>query len=1082
MRIVSGGVIQDKSSRGSAGCSAPTFLFSAWLLVAAPLSAAEPRPPAAPVCSPPIQWQAGLGDDTYQRFHRILNRSDGGYLAGGQYFGRDEGIWLVALLSNGSNAWQRFYGATGSHYLNDLQPAADGGYIIAGSTWVPGGDERGYQAELTRIDAKGDVLWTRTYGGSDLDGFESVRQTSDGGFIAAGGSWGPTGPDKTSPHYGQGDAWIVKLDAGGNKVWERSYGGTGLDGAGNIVQTADGNYLVSISSDSPADGNKSLAGFGGFDSWILKLDPDGQKIWERSYGTTNHDGLVPIGELPDGSFLLSGYASSPAGGNKTSASYGGSDAWVVLIDSNGNRIWERSFGGTDSDALYSGRRMADGGYILAGYSQSPVSGNKTSPKVGGNDMWLVRIDSAGNKLWERTIGGGNPYGSSANDVAITPDGGFVVAGETFNDIGGDKTVPWLGSGDGWIVKLGPEDDGCDSDHDGVPNDLDQCPNTPPGAPVDARGCPAPICPPPVQWQHSFGGADYDYLYSLEATSDGGYILGGLSYSPANGNKTSPHLGGSFDADVWLIRLNAGGEKVWERAFGGNEDENALSVKQTANGGFIVAGWSASGLSGNKTSPPLGREDGWVIRLDAQGNKLWERTFGGASLEYFFQVHELFDGGFILGGFSTSCPNCVNGEADCWIVRIDGQGNKLWERFYGGTRSEPLFDLQPTSDGGFILGGGSASPPGVNKTSPNFGGYDFWVVRLDGSGNKLWDQSFGGRQDEEVRSLRQTSDGGFLLAGRSYSGVSGNKTSPSHGSSDYWLVRIAADGTKLWDKSFGGSRNDELYTMSSLPDGGWLLGGESGSLPDGTKTSPYYGGDFPGGDYWVVRLDADANPVWDQSLGGAQDDFIRVVRPATDGGIVLAGYAESGATGNKTTASFGAYDWWIVKLAPPSPDDCDTDRDGVPNDCDECPNTPPGAVANAQGCSIPQLCPCDGPWRNHGEYVRCVIEHAWQFYRDDLISAAERRDHIRDAASSDCGRRHGVRLHLQPQTPAEVQQHGREFIATGDLTGGCVLEASTNLVHWTPVATNRTAGVECRIADPVGHKTPTRFYRLRLLPR
>ncbi|HKS36447.1 MAG TPA: hypothetical protein VJW76_04600, partial [Verrucomicrobiae bacterium] len=167
-----------------------------------------------------------------------------------------------------------------------------------------------------------------------------------------------------------------------------------------------------------------------------------------------------------------------------------------------------------------------------------------------------------------------------------------------------------------------------------------------------------ICPPPIQWQHSFGGSDYDYLYSLEPTTDGGYILGGLSYSPTNGNKTSPHVGGSFNADVWLIRLNASGQKVWERAFGGNENENALSVKQTADGGFIVAGWSASGPSGNKTSPHLGWEDGWVIRLDAQGNKLWERTFGGGLWEFFFQVHELPDGGFILGGLSGSCPGCA----------------------------------------------------------------------------------------------------------------------------------------------------------------------------------------------------------------------------------------------------------------------------------------------------------------------------------------------------------------------------------------------------------------------------------------
>jgi hypothetical protein len=209
--------------------------------------------------------------------------------------------------------------------------------------------------------------------------------------------------------------------------------------------------------------------------------------------------------------------------------------------------------------------------------------------------------------------------------------------------------------------------------------------------------------------------------------------------------------------------------------------------------------------------------------------------------------------------------------------------------------------------------------------------------------------------------------------------------------------------------------------------------------------------------------------------------MRVVRPTADGGIVLAGYAASGATGNKTTASFGGYDWWIVKLAPPSPDDCDADRDGVPNDRDQCPDTPSGAIVNAHGCSIAQLCPCDGPWRNHGEYVEHILDHAWQFYRDGLISVAERRDIIRDAATSDCGRQRGVRLHLQPQTSAEIQQHGREFLATGDLTGGCVLESSADLLHWTVVATNRTAGTECRIADPEGQGAPARFYRVRLLP-
>ena len=528
------------------------------------------------------------------------------------------------------------------------------------------------------------------------------------------------------------------------------------------------------------------------------------------------------------------------------------------------------------------------------------------------------------------------------------------------------------------------------------------PGAPDSASVDANGGSVRTtnCPPRIEWQASFGGSDFDFLYSVEPTTDGGYILAGMSYSGADGNKSTPSLYFPGTADLWLVRLNSAGQKVWEAAFGWADSENALSVKQTADGGFIVAGWSASGVGGNKTSPNLGQADGWAIRLDAAGNKLWDRSYGTGSFDFFFQGHELVDGGFVLGGFSGGGPF---GDGDYWVVRTDAQGNKLWERFYGGTGPEQFHDLRVTPDGGFILGGGSGSTPGGNKTSPNFGSYDYWVVRLDANGNKLWDRSFGGNQDEDVWSLWPTSDNGFLLAGRSYSDVSGNKTSPNHGQSDYWLVRLAADGSKLWDKSIGGSGNDEWPTLYPLPDGGWIVGGNSASPADGDKTSPFYGGEFWIGDYWIVRLDANGNALWDQSFGGEQSEALNAFRLAPDGGLILAGTSSSGATGNKTTASFGREDWWVVKLAPPSADDCDRDHDGIPNDVDRCPDTPPGAVVDAFGCSLAQLCPCDGPWRNHREYVRCVSDHAWEFFRLGLIDLEQRRTTIHGAVKSDCGK-------------------------------------------------------------------------------
>jgi hypothetical protein len=250
------------------------------------------------------------------------------------------------------------------------------------------------------------------------------------------------------------------------------------------------------------------------------LNPAGDKIWERAYGTTNHDWLLVVDILPNGSALLTGTAGAPASGNKTSLGFGQSDAWVLLVDSVGNTVWERTFGGSDFDSLLAADRMPDGGHILAGYSQSPISGNKTSPKVAGNDFWLVRIDAHGDKLWERSIGGGGPYGSLANDVKRTSDGGFIVIGETFNGIGGDKTVPWYGSDDGWLVKLSPENNDCDGD--GVPNNLDQCPNTPMGEVVNAHGCGiSQLCPCEQGWRNH---NEYVQCVRTNATQ---FLLAGL---------------------------------------------------------------------------------------------------------------------------------------------------------------------------------------------------------------------------------------------------------------------------------------------------------------------------------------------------------------------------------------------------------------------------------------------------------------------------------------------------------------------------------------------------------------------------
>ena len=429
-----------------------------------------------------------------------------------------------------------------------------------------------------------------------------------------------------------------------------------------------------------------------------------------------------------------------------------------------------------------------------------------------------------------------------------------------------------------------------------------------------------IFPPAIEWQRSFGGTNDDRLRVLCQLADGGFLLGGFSNSDpasgASGNKTAAALG---DYDFWIVRLDAAGNRLWDRSFGGTNEDVLFSLQPTHDGGFILAGYSASGTSGNKSTGNYGGYDFWVLRLDSAGNKVWERDLGGTGDDFGRSVCQTADGGFLVGGQSLSAPSgnktaALFGTNDFWIVRLNASGGIDWDRSFGGTGADRLQSLEQTSDGGFILGGVSLSGVSGNKASAGYGLNDYWLVRLDAAGNKLWDRTFGGTDNDELLSVQQTSDGGFILGGFSWSDINGNKTSRNYGVSDFWVIRTDGGGNKLWEQTFGGRESDSARSLQQTRDRGFIIGGISASGTSGmsTKTSPYYGGIA---DFWVVRLDAAGVALWQQSFGGLGDDGIWSLQHTADGGFVFGGGSDSSPGGNKTSANFGSYDFWVVKQAP-----------------------------------------------------------------------------------------------------------------------------------------------------------------------
>ena len=433
--------------------------------------------------------------------------------------------------------------------------------------------------------------------------------------------------------------------------------------------------------------------------------------------------------------------------------------------------------------------------------------------------------------------------------------------------------------------------------------------------------------PTVEWQAVFGGTNYDECNVVLEADGGGYILAGDSLSSPSGNKTNVL---DFDAyDCWLIKTDPGGNKLWEQVFGGDGNDRLYTMIKTADGGYLFGGLSTSSEgSGNKSAPRRngsGITDFWIVKTDANGNRLWDQSYGGTSSDTLSCILPTADDGYLLGGYSASTTNGtvsnktadLIGGYDFWVIKTDTNGVILWQQTYGGTNNDFLYTMLPTGDGGFLLGGESTSPASGNKTNESIGLYDYWLVRIDENGNKLWDRCYGGIDQDWMLSIQPTMDGGYILAGTSasdnFGGPPVNRTAPSFDYEDYWVVNVDANGNPLWDEAFGGNDSDYLSVILPTSDGGFLAGGFSYSPSSGNKTGTNYGPNSLE-DYWIVKMDADGYKQWDQVFGGTDWDDLYNMLATSDGGFMLCGSSQAPMSGNKTVGDFGEGDYWVIKLA------------------------------------------------------------------------------------------------------------------------------------------------------------------------
>ena len=415
-----------------------------------------------------------------------------------------------------------------------------------------------------------------------------------------------------------------------------------------------------------------------------------------------------------------------------------------------------------------------------------------------------------------------------------------------------------------------------------------------------------------KWDYRYGGTDGDNLFSIIQTSDSGYILAGSSSSGISGDKTHISWGSS---DYWIVKLDSLGIKQWDKDLGGADGDMLGDVQQTSDGGYILGGHSSSGISGDKTQNTKGGADYWIVKIDSLGNKLWDRDYGGLGDDVFSSIDQTFDGGYILAGWTTSgiggdkTQDTWGNSLDYWIVKIDSFGNKLWDKDFGGTGKEALSSIRQTSDSGFIIGGFSTSGISGDKTQINQGLDDYWIVKTDSLGNKQWDKDFGGTESDELKSILETTDGGFTLGGTSLSGISGDKTENTWGGADYWIVKINSLGNKQWDKDIGGIGPDQFLTIQSTIDSGYLLAGDSYSPIGGNKTEANLGMSQT----WAVKTDSLGNVVWDKTVFTLAQDQHGMAISTNDGCYVMTNWGDGPVGGYKSQPSWGFWDYWVIKF-------------------------------------------------------------------------------------------------------------------------------------------------------------------------
>jgi len=665
-----------------------------------------------------------------------------------------------------------------------------------------------------------------------------------------------------SQNSGEKDAWAIRVDRDGNELWERTFGGEGEDAANSVIQTADGGFVIV--------GKTRSKGEGRYDAWIVKLDKAGNLVWDRTFGGADFDGANSVIQTEDGGFLVVGYTLSWGAGGK--------DAWVIRLDRSGQKLWEKVFGGRWDDAAYSAAQTADGKFLIAGV-RSRSSGSGILNLVPEEDVWLIMVDDDGDEIWEKTYGGKDDDG--AISVISTRDGGFLVTGYT-------ESIGPAGR-NGWVIKVDKDGNKLWDKVFSKWTEATSAIQVPDGrfivvgatttffeveagwvTGLDENGSQI--------WVESFRGKEPRRVVQTDAIS---FAIAGRGKEGAWVVKFKCSCGKPLSDFGYSKVISGELVKVWDKTIGGEGDDAVYSVIRTVDGNFLAVG--------STSSKGAGKSDAWVVKFDGKGNVVWDKTFGGADFDGANSVVETGDGGFLVVGYTFS----KGAQGDAWVMKLDERGNLIWDKTFGSEGADSATSIVKAEDGGFLVVGTTKSRKGKDS--------DVLVVKLDREGSKKWSKIFDGCSvwrktfgecfdenspgiDDSPSSVIHTSDEGFLIVGET--------REPTQ--SIAWIIKIDKNGNKLWEKGLGDLKENWASSAVETQDGNFIV---------------LINGYFKGMGYssWLVKLDKDGNEIWNKTI------FLKE-RPSTELlSIIPSGRRKFLTVGRVYTGKENDWDAVIVKL-------------------------------------------------------------------------------------------------------------------------------------------------------------------------